>query len=678
MVTTVGRIIMNEILPEGYPFVNRTLNKKEVQKLTADVFNKYGITAAITVIDEIKNLGFKYAGRSGFSISMGDFEIGADPIVEETLGAFDQKAQQLTDDYNEGLITKPELHRLLREEWMEVADSLGNKVWELAQTKGGNLLSLNESGATPVSSWVKNISGVRGYVTDATGSIVDLPLVNNYKNGLNNFEYFVAARATRKSFADVALRTADSGYLTRRLVDMSQDVVVKEDDCGTDKGIYLSRATKRASSFSDRLKGRYLAEDLVDPATGEVMGKHNDPITVDLAKKIEGAESIEKVQVRSTLTCDTRHGVCSKCYGYNFGTGKLIEIGEAVGVIAAQALGEPTTQLTLKSKSDARAGRGDVTQGLPRVEELFEIRTPRLKALIAEIAGKVKLIEAEDGVIIRISTTRKLRKTYDLVEGDEPAVSKSKKVKKGDLILVKADGEKVKAEYAGRVELVEGKLYLLVDKDIEVEAKADSMNDLLVNDGDEVEMGQQLTYGSIDPKELALYTNIDKAQKYIINGVQDVYGIYGIPVDDKHLELVTSQMGRFCQIIDAGGSDDVLPGEFRDILDIEAENKALVEAGKKQVSYERVLLGVTNSALRTESFLSAASFEQQVRVLTDAALVGKVDHLRGLKENVIIGRLLPIGQVLKDRLAGKEESGRMLDMNVAGRAPEAFMDDFIN
>lgn len=663
MTTTVGRIIFNQILPEGYGFVNKTLGKKDVQAITSNVFNKYGRDEAIVVLDHIKDLGFKYARQSGFSVSMEEFEFGADEVVSRKLAEFNKSEEELLNNYYEGLITQDELQRLKRDLWVSVYEALGDETWNLAKQKSGNLTHLNESGATPVASWVRQISGAKGTVTDPSGNVVDLPLINNYKNGLNNFEYFVAARGTRKSFADVALRTADSGYLTRRLVDVAQDVVVKEEDCGTTEGVYLTRADKRNQSFANRLKGRFLAEDIADPKTGEIIAKSGELVTLDIADKIAANESIDKAKVRSPLTCKTTHGVCRKCYGSDFGTGKPVELGEAVGIIAAQSLGEPTTQLTLKNKSDARASRADVTQGLPRVEELFEVRTPKAKALVADISGTVKIVQNEDDVTIRLSTVKKLKKTYEVGEGDKVVAERAKLIGAGETVIVRADGSEVKSDFDAKVEVSGDKLFLLIDKEIESEMRTDAMSDLMVKNGEFVEAGTQLTYGSVDPKELADYVDIFTAQKYIIEGVQAVYGIYGLEIDDVHLELILAQMARFAQVTDAGDSTETLVGEFKDILEIEGENTKLSEEGKRAMLYEQILLGLTNAALKTESFLSAASFEQQVRILTDAALVGKVDKLRGLKENVIIGRPVPIGNMFKARMQGE---GSSIDFDISG------------
>lgn len=546
------------------------------------------------------------------------------------------------------MITENELERLKQEEWNRITEEIQDSIWELAQTQEASkgLIDLNESGAVPVGAWVKQISGVRGSVSNMDGNIVNLPLRGNFEKGLNNFEYFVAAKAVRKSFADVALKTANSGYLTRRLVDVSQDIITKIRDCETEDGIYVEREIPRQMAFWERLRGRYAHED-IKGKKGKLYVKKGDPIELDISKEIDADESIEKVFVRSPLTCNVAHGVCQVCYGYDNGTGKLIEIGEAAGVTAAQALGEPTTQLTLKSKSDARAGKADVTQGLPRVEELLEVRTPKALALLATTAGKVTLIEGKKKHTIRISADKKEVREINLSESDEVMVEDGDKVKSGASLIVKSDKTILRAPFAGIVKILKTKIKIEADKIVEVEKNFTDMTDLLVKDGQEVTKGQRLTYGSIDPKELADLRSMRDAQQYIVQGVQDVYGIQGLEVDDRHLEIVVRQMSRYGLVTDSGASDNYLPGDYADRLDIEFENIKLLEEEKPIIRYEPVLLGVTNAAIRTESFLSAASFEQQVRVLTDAALIGKVDHLRGLKENVIIGRPVPLGSELK-------------------------------
>lgn len=649
IVTTAGRAIFNKAMPDDYPYINNPLGLKDISALSADIFNKYGREVAITILDSIKELGFKFAGKLGYSISMSEFKFGAEEILEQRLNEFKQTEDNLGNEYAEGFITEQELKWQRMDEWQDQVEKIQEDVWNLAQERSTNLVDLSNSKAIPVAPWVKKISGVQGVVIDPSGNVVELPLKNNFEKGLTNFEYFVTARGARKGFADVALRTADSGYLTRRLHDVAQDIVINNDDCGTTDGIIIDRNEKRLQSYKNRLKGRFLCDDLADPKTGEIIAKRNDPITLELAKAIEANENITEVKVRSPLMCKVAHGLCPLCYGYDLGTGEVVEMGEAVGTIASQALGEPTTQLTLKSKSDARAGKSDITQGLPRVEELLEARTPKALAQLSEIDGEVEIIDEKKKVVIRITGEKKLAKKYEAGSPDNIKITDGSKVKEGDVIAVVRKKE-VTSEISGKATVEGSTITIEGTKKVEIEKETESMINLMVKDGDKVKKGDQLTFGSIDPKELAELRSILDAQKYIIAGVQDVYGIQGLEVDDKHLEIVARQMGRYGIVVDNGDSDTYLPGDYADILDLTNENATLEGAGKRGIRFKRVLFGVTNSAIRTESFLSAASFEQQVRVLTDAALIGKVDHLRGLKENVIIGRPVPIGDELKKQL----------------------------
>lgn len=660
--TTVGRAIFNNALPADYPFINETLNQKRVQKISADITNKYGPVVAVGMLDKVKALGFKYVTKNGYSIGVSEFQFNAEELVNDYLTQFQATENELVERYYEGFMSAEELRSKLNEAWMKIADAISAETWKRAkEVKDSNLVHLDNSGATPVASWVKNISGVKGYVTDINGKQVALPLMGNYRKGLNNFEYFASAKNTRKAYADVALRTADSGYLTRRLVDVAQNLVVQIDDCGTEDGIVMKRSDARTANFGERLKGRVLAKDLVNPTTGEILLKRNEMVSVDLGKQITEIEEITEAVVRSPMTCACPHGICVKCYGVDLGTNETVRIGQAVGIIAAQSIGEPTTQLTLKNKSDARA-RGDITQGFPRVEELFELRTPKAKAAIADIDGNVHIIENESEVTIRISSVKKLRRSFNVTENDQILVKRLQEVKKGEILIIQADGTEIKAEHEGKIETAEGKIYLLIEKEVESEVTAANMRDVLVKHGEFVTVGQQLTYGSIDPKELADYTDVPTAQRYLINELQAVYTSYGIAIDDIHLETIVQQMGRYGVIVDGADSIEMLSSDYADILDIQAENERLLQEGKRQVQFERTILGLTGASLKTESFLSAASFEQQVRVLTDASLIGKIDYLRGLKENVIIGRPVPIGNVLVQRIGG--DSMQNIDLSL--------------
>ncbi len=644
--TTVGRVIFNKVLPDGFEYVNETLTKKSVAKLAAKVLKQYNSEVTVKFLDDVETLSFKYLTKAGYSTAIEDFK--ESKRTQELIKKVEQKEDQLTKDYYNGLLTLSEKRRLIEEAWMEIIDEVAKYTWEEYEKDPDNpLVIFEKSGGLPISNPIRQIAGVKGLILDPTGKIVELPLRSNYKKGLPALEYFVAARGTRKGLADTALKTAESGYLTRKLVDVAQDLITREEDCETKDGIYLYRDEKRMIDFAKRIEGRFLVEDLVDPKTGEIIAKHHDEITEELVRKIEKLK-IDKVKVRSPLTCRAKEGLCQKCYGRNLGTQELVEKGIAVGVIAAQAMGEAATQLTLNTKHLAGRAGTDITQGLPRVAELFEARNPKGKAIISEIDGRVEIIKNKKGVptAISVSQHKSYKKTYDLEKGDKIFFKRTKSVRKGDVIIEKKKGDDIIAEYEGRVKLDENKVTLIVDKIIEKEYPLLSDSNLIVKNGDEVKKGQPLTSGSLAPKELMEYAGIEEAQKYIIDNIQSTYGIQGIGIDDKHVECVVRQMFKYARIISPGDSE-YLPGDFVSIVAVEEKNKELRKEGKELIKYRRVLLGITAASLNTESFLSAASFQEQVRVLTDAALVGKVDHLRGLKENVIIGRPVPLGKELR-------------------------------
>lgn len=645
--TTVGRLFVNNVLPEGYGFVNQQLNKKDVAKISARVLEKYGPKEATRVLDAIEALGFKYATKAGVSVGTDDLII--DEQKDKLLEEVEKKDDQLNADYYTGLLTKQEKKRLSEQMWMDLVEKVGKTTWEKYTTDpNNNLVILQNSGALPVENPVRQISGIRGLILDPLGNIVELPLRSNYKQGLSNLEYFVAARGTRKGLADTALRTAESGYLTRRLVDVAQDVIIKEEDCGTEDSFTLYKRSDRRLSFDERLTGRFSGENVVDPKTGEIIVKKGEEITKELAIQIDNTD-IEQVEVRSVLTCETKHGVCQKCYGYDLGTRKVVKNGVAVGTIAAQSMGEAATQLTLNTKHLAGRAGTDITQGLPRVEELFEVRTPKGKAILSEMDGKVELVlqEGTEKIIgIKVSNHKKMQKIYELEEGDETEIKRTKTLKGGDVIYKKKNGEVVTAEMDGRATKEENKITFVVDKEFLVQYEVTEDMVVTVEDGANVIKGSPLTSGSFDPKEIMSINDIKLAQHYIIDNIQETYGIQGIAIDDKHVEVVIKQISRFAKVTDAGDSE-YLPGDYADYTELKQLNKQLKEEGKRQVQSKRQLLGITFASIKTDSFLSAASFEQQVRVLSEAALIGKVDYLRGLKENVIIGRIVPLGDEVR-------------------------------
>ncbi|KXK27026.1 MAG: DNA-directed RNA polymerase subunit beta' [candidate division WS6 bacterium OLB20] len=644
--TCVGRILFNSISPDGFRFINEQVNKKGMAKISAEVLEQFGHDLTTQFLDKVEEFGFHFATQSGITVGMDDFVIS--PNKDKLLDEVEEKDDQLTNDLYSGLLTEAERKRLSEQMWMELIEKVAEDTWNNYTAQENNhLVTLQESGAVPVQNPLRQISGIRGLILDPLGNIVELPLRSNYKQGLSTLEYFVAARGTRKGLADTALKTAESGYLTRRLVDVAQDVITKEMDCDTENGFTLLKSSNRRIDWRDRIAGRFAATDVIDEKTGEVLVKGGEEITVELARRIDSAE-IEAVTVRSVLTCETEYGVCQKCYGYNLGTRTLALPGLAVGVIAAQAMGEAATQLTLNTKHLAGRAGTDITQGLPRVEELFEARTPKAKAIISEIDGKVSFIkdDVDNTVGIKVSDHKKLNKTFEVGENDVTSIKRSKKIKKGEIILTRQDGEAVKAEMEGLVKKEGNIITYTVDKEVEVEYDLGPNDIIDVEDGDNVIKGTALTLGSKDPKEIMEFVGVEDTQRYLIDNIQETYGIQGIGLDDKHVEVVVRQMFRFSKVIDSGDTE-YLPGDNIDHIRLARENAALKDAGKKPAQGVRQLLGITTSSIKTESFLSAASFQEQVRVLSDAALVGKVDELRGLKENVIIGRTVPLGSEVR-------------------------------
>lgn len=648
--TSVGRLIFNQNLPleaqKAFGFLNKSFNKSEIAKLSSSIFNKLGSEATIEFLNNIEALGFKYATESALTVGMDDFMIS--PNKNKFLEEIEKKEDQLTNDYYNGLITEDERKRLFEKIWMDIIEKIAKDNWENYLSKpDNNLVKLQQSGAIPVENPLRQISGVRGLILDPSGHIVQLPLRSNYKEGLSALEYFVAARGTRKGLADTALKTAESGYLTRRLCDVAQDLITKEDDCGTKDGITIFKSQNRRISFADRLAGRVAAEKIADPKTGEILIKAQEIITPEIAKTIEDA-GVESAKIRSVLTCQLNYGVCQKCYGYSLSTKKLVNKGTAVGIIAAQSMGEAATQLTLNTKHlSGRAGT-DITQGLPRVEELFEARTPKSKAIIAGIDGEVSLTKDDAGQIVGIKLLNKelVTKRFTLEEKDITKIQKTKTLKAGDVIYTKANGDNITAVGAGKAVREGDDLVVTMEKVFEEDYEITEKDALLVEDHASVIKGTKLTDGSIDPKELMDKTDILSSQRYLIDNIQETYGIQGIAIDDKHVECIVRQMSRFCKVTEPGDSQ-YLPGNFIDRNMIDEENRVLKEKDLKPAKYERQLVGITMAAIKTESFLSASSFEQQVRVLSEAAITGKVDELRGLKENVIIGRTVPLGDEVR-------------------------------
>jgi len=582
--TTVGRLIFNERLPEGIDFVNKVVDRKVLGQIVALVYRKHGTAETARVLDAVKDLGFHYATVAGTTISISDITIPQEKAI--ILAEAERAVTQVEGQFRRGLITWEERYERIISIWEKAKEQVTKAVMTgLDPFNPVNLMFA--SGARGNVSQISQLAGMRGLMADPSGRIIELPVKSNFREGLTVLEYFTSTHGTRKGLADTALRTADSGYLTRRLVDVSQDVIVREEDCGTETGITVSEikyGTETIESFADRIIGRVALRDVVHPKTGELIVRANEEITEDAADAIIKA-GIESVEIRSVLTCRSRFGVCAKCYGRNLATGGPVEVGEAVGIIAAQSIGEPGTQLTMRTfHTGGVASSDDITQGLPRVEELFEARRPKGQAIITRIGGTVSIKEDKGHRVIEITGPDNQAETYQI-------------------------------PYGSRIN---------------------------VKDGQVVEAGDALTEGPVYPHDLLAVKGMRAVQVYLVHEVQRVYRLQGVDINDKHIEVIVRQMMRKVKVEDAGDTR-LLPGGLIDIFDFEEENETAIRNGGQPAVARPIILGITKAALATDSFLSAASFQETTRVLTEASLKGKQDPLVGLKENVIIGKLVPAG-----------------------------------
>ncbi|NLM35322.1 MAG: DNA-directed RNA polymerase subunit beta' [Clostridiales bacterium] len=594
--TTVGKIIFNESIPQDLGFVDRSkpenlhllevdflVTKKSLGKIIDKCYMKYGPTETSIMLDKIKAKGYHYSSIGAITVAASDMIVPKEKkeLLEEAEATVD-KIEKL---YKRGFISEEERYERVIDKWTktteEVADALMN-----GMDKFNPIFMMADSGARGSKSQIKQLAGMRGLMANPSGKIIELPIKASFREGLNVLEYFISTHGARKGNADTALKTADSGYLTRRLVDVSQDVIVRYEDCGSEDGFYVSEIKEGievVETLFERLTGRYSAEEVKDPTTGEILVNKDEYMDATIAEKIEKA-GVKKVKIRSVFTCKAKIGVCAKCYGMNMGTAQKINIGEAVGIVAAQSIGEPGTQLTMRTFHTGGVAGADITQGLPRVEELFEARKPKGLAIVTEISGTVRIEETK---------------------------------KKRTVVITSETGEEV-------------------SYDIPFGSR------LKVNNGDVVSAGDEITEGSVNPHDILRIKGIDGVRNYLLSEVQKVYRLQGVDINDKHLEVVIRQMTRKVKVIDPGDTD-LLPGVMIDVFDFEEENRRVIESGGVPAKCEQTLLGITKAALATDSFLSAASFQETTRVLTDAAIKGKIDPLVGLKENVIIGKLIPAG-----------------------------------
>ncbi|HHX3012662.1 TPA: DNA-directed RNA polymerase subunit beta' [Staphylococcus aureus] len=621
LATSVGKIIFNEIIPDSFAYINEPtqenlerktpnryfidpttlgegglkeyfeneeliepFNKKFLGNIIAEVFNRFSITDTSMMLDRMKDLGFKFSSKAGITVGVADIVVL--PDKQQILDEHEKLVDRITKQFNRGLITEEERYNAVVEIWTDAKDQIQGELMQ-SLDKTNPIFMMSDSGARGNASNFTQLAGMRGLMAAPSGKIIELPITSSFREGLTVLEYFISTHGARKGLADTALKTADSGYLTRRLVDVAQDVIVREEDCGTDRGLLVSdikEGTEMIEPFIERIEGRYSKETIRHPETDEIIIRPDELITPEIAKKITDA-GIEQMYIRSAFTCNARHGVCEKCYGKNLATGEKVEVGEAVGTIAAQSIGEPGTQLTMRTFHTGGVVGSDITQGLPRIQEIFEARNPKGQAVITEIEGVVE-----------------------------------------DIKLAKDRQQEIVVKGAN-----ETRSYL-----------ASGTSRIIVEIGQPVQRGEVLTEGSIEPKNYLSVAGLNATESYLLKEVQKVYRMQGVEIDDKHVEVMVRQMLRKVRIIEAGDTK-LLPGSLVDIHNFTDANREAFKHRKRPATAKPVLLGITKASLETESFLSAASFQETTRVLTDAAIKGKRDDLLGLKENVIIGKLIPAG-----------------------------------
>lgn len=621
LATSVGKIIFNEIIPDSFAYINEPtqenlerktpnryfidpttlgegglkeyfeneeliepFNKKFLGNIIAEVFNRFSITDTSMMLDRMKDLGFKFSSKAGITVGVADIVVL--PDKQQILDEHEKLVDRITKQFNRGLITEEERYNAVVEIWTDAKDQIQGELMQ-SLDKTNPIFMMSDSGARGNASNFTQLAGMRGLMAAPSGKIIELPITSSFREGLTVLEYFISTHGARKGLADTALKTADSGYLTRRLVDVAQDVIVREEDCGTDRGLLVSdikEGTEMIEPFIERIEGRYSKETIHHPETDEIIIRPDELITPEIAKKITDA-GIEQMYIRSAFTCNARHGVCEKCYGKNLATGEKVEVGEAVGTIAAQSIGEPGTQLTMRTFHTGGVAGSDITQGLPRIQEIFEACNPKGQAVITEIEGVVE-----------------------------------------DIKLAKDRQQEIVVKGAN-----ETRSYL-----------ASGTSRIIVEIGQPVQRGEVLTEGSIEPKNYLSVAGLNATESYLLKEVQKVYRMQGVEIDDKHVEVMVRQMLRKVRIIEAGDTK-LLPGSLVDIHNFTDANREAFKHRKRPATAKPVLLGITKASLETESFLSAASFQETTRVLTDAAIKGKRDDLLGLKENVIIGKLIPAG-----------------------------------
>ncbi len=648
--TSIGRIIFNEVLPDEIDFINKTIDKSSMKQIITDCYKLLGDnTRMATMLDGLKRLGFKYATRSGISIAMSDIKVPAKKpkIIEEA----NERTAIVESQYLRGLITEDERYSSTIEVWMQTTDKLTSAINE-SLDKHGSIYMMATSGAKGNISQIRQMVGMRGLMTNPSGKIIDFPIVSSLREGLSAMEYFISTHGARKGLADTALRTSGSGYLTRRLVDVTQDVIILEEDCGTTEGTWIIDEVREkglAPPFSDRIIGRMAASEVANPENEEIIVGRNEEIDEQKTAALIAA-GVKRIHIRSPLNCQSTQGICQMCYGRDLGRWHLVDLSTAVGIIAAQSIGEPGTQLTLRTFHTGGVVGLDITSGLPRVEELFEARPPKVQAIISEIDGVADVIDNEQGRFIKVASQDTFHDEYQLPPGWKLNVKDGQIVDMGTMLAKppaeseepdpKAVIDYIVAHVAGEVIIEDSKILIRYDETEEREYSVPAATHIRIQSGDLIKAGQQLTDGSINPQDILVVLGKDAVQRYIVEEVQKVYCSQGVHINDKHVEVIVRQMLSKVRI-DSPGDTDLVPRELLDKFRYEEINAKVLAEGGEPATAHAVLMGITRASLSTESWLAAASFQETNRVLTEAAIQGKVDRLNGLKENVIIGKLIP-------------------------------------
>jgi DNA-directed RNA polymerase subunit beta' len=653
--TTIGRLIFNSFLPEDMEYINEGFNKKDLHKLLSNVLDRYGREITAKLADEIKRIGFKFGTKSGLSIASSDMLIS--PLRDDLIKEADEIIRKINNQYWKGWITEEERYNHAIRLWSRIKNDVTDKMVELFKKNPENhIYYMIDSGARGNWGQITQLCGMKGLVANPSGRTIELPIKSNLKTGFSILEYFIATHGGRKGKSDTALKTAEAGYLTRRLVDAVQDIVIKEIDCQSDHAHEITRTDSEmiGEAFSSRIFGRTLVDVVIHPKTGEIIAKTGLQIDNEMNKLIEEA-NVEAVAVRSIMACRTENGICQMCYGFDLGTNKPVALGMAVGIIAAQSIGEPGTQLTMRTFHMGGVADGaDITQGLTRVEELFEARSPKFAAQLAEIAGRVHLKQSRNAIEVSIIAESLDEDRYELPPLFQVVVKKGEIIRPKQVIARSTvDKGTIKATEEGKVSAITETF--ITTKHTEKRVKLysfDPRTTLYVKNKDLIERGTPLNRGHLHLQELLSMTDVYRVQRYIMHEVQHIYASQGQTINDKHIEIIVKQMFSKVRVVHPGDGD-VLPGQVLHVGRLDKINENLRKKKKSEVHSERLLLGISRIAITTDSWLSAASFQETIRVLVQAATTKRIDKLKGLKENVIIGKLIPAGQVYRDHLASQ-------------------------